>query len=65
MTRLGDGFESIYLGDDLSPHAEVKSNGSFEMKEVPADTYRLQAKASSDTLLDYFVKAVNLNGRDV
>ena len=64
MTGSGGGFESIYW-DDLSPHAEVKSNGSFEVKEVPADTYRLQVKASSDALRDYFVKAVNLDGRDV
>jgi len=64
MTESGDGFESIYW-DDLSPRAEVKSSGSFEVKEVPADTYRLQVKASSDALRDYFVKAVNLDGRDV
>jgi hypothetical protein len=63
MTDSGDSFESIYW-DELSPHAEVKSNGSFEVKEVPADTYRLQV-ASSDALRDYFVKAVNLDGRDV
>jgi hypothetical protein len=64
MIESGDGFESIYW-DDLSPRAAVKSNGSFEVKEVPADTYRLQVKASSDALRDCFVKAVNLDGRDV
>ncbi len=64
MIDSGDSFESIYW-DELPPHAEVKSNGSFEVKEVPADTYRLQVTASNDALRDFFVKAVNLNGRDV
>ncbi len=64
MTGSGDGVKSIYW-DELSPRAEVKSNGSFEVKEMPADTYRLQVEASSEALHDYFVKAVNLDGRDV
>jgi len=43
MTESGDAFKSIYW-DELSPRAEVKSNGSFEVKEIPADTYHLQSR---------------------
>jgi hypothetical protein len=63
-TSSGDTSSSIYW-DELSPRAEVKPNGSFEMKEVPADTYRLQVGSASEALRDYYIKTVTLGGRDV
>jgi hypothetical protein len=45
--------------------ARVKSDGSFEMKTVPAGTYRLAITSNSNNLQDYFTKAVNLDGKDV
>ncbi len=56
-------FEALYW-DDRPVRGEVKANGSFEIKDIPADTYRLRifpAKA----LQDYFLKSVNLGGKDV
>jgi len=64
MTSSGDGFNSIYW-DERAPRTEVKPDGSFEIKDVPADTYRLQFTATGDALADYFVESVNLAGRDV
>ena len=64
MTSSGDGFNSIYW-DQRVPRTEVKPDGSFEMKDVPADTYRLQLTAAGDALANYFVESVNLAGRDV
>jgi len=45
-------------------HANVKSDGSFEMMDVPAGTYNLHI-GYARTLQDYFVKAVNLGGKDI
>jgi protocatechuate 3,4-dioxygenase beta subunit len=45
--------------------ARVKTDGSFEMKTVPAGTYRLAITSNSNNLQDYFTKAVNLDGKDV
>jgi hypothetical protein len=64
MTESGDGFNSIYW-DERAPRAEVKPNGSFEMKELPADRYRLQVESASEALHDYYIKSVTLGGRDV
>ena len=45
--------------------AQVKNDGSFEMKNVPSGTYRVIVGSSSQTLRDYFTKSVNLGGKDV
>jgi len=45
--------------------AQVKNDGSFEMKNVPSGTYRVIIGSSSETLRDYFTKSVNLGGKDV
>jgi hypothetical protein len=63
-TSSGDTSTSLYW-EEISPRKEVKSSGWFELKDVPADTYHLQVAAANDALADYFVKTVNLAGRDV
>ena len=55
-------IESLQAGLTV---ARVKSDGSFEMKTVPAGTYRLAITSNSSDLRDYFTKAVTLDGRDV
>jgi hypothetical protein len=45
--------------------AQVKNDGSFQMKNVPSGTYRVIIGSSSQTLRGYFVKSVNLGGKDV
>jgi hypothetical protein len=60
----GNGFDVIYW-DERSPRPEVKSNGSFEVKEVPPDTYGLRIGPTSKALDNYFVKAVNLGGKNI
>jgi hypothetical protein len=47
--------------DDRPAHAELNKDGSFEMKAVPPDNYRL----SVTSIACCFVKAVKLGGRDV
>jgi hypothetical protein len=64
LTSSGNGLEAVYW-DEQPAYAQVRSDGSFEMKSVPADTYRLQVGSSTKALRDYFVKAVNLGGKDV
>jgi len=44
---------------------EVKSDGSFDLKIVPAGSYHLVARLRAQALRDYFVKSVNLGGKDV
>jgi protocatechuate 3,4-dioxygenase beta subunit len=51
--------------DQRSPRPEIKRNGSFEAKDVPSDTYDLRIGPTSKALDDFFVKAVNLGGKDV
>jgi protocatechuate 3,4-dioxygenase beta subunit len=60
----GNSFDVIYW-TDRSPRPEVKSDGSFEAKDVAPDTYGLQIGPTSKALGDYFVRAVNLGGKDV
>lgn len=45
--------------------AEVKSDGSFDLKNVPAGSYHLIAQSRTQALRDYFVRSVNLGGKDV
>jgi hypothetical protein len=59
----GNSFEA-FRWDDTPASTDVESNGSFEMKAVPADTYRLSIW-SPKAFDSYFVKAVNLAGKDV
>jgi hypothetical protein len=60
----GMSYEA-FSWDQRSPRAEVKSNGSFEAKDVPSDTYDLRIGPTSKALDDFFVKAVNLGDKDV
>ena len=53
------------FGGESSRFAEVKSDGSFELKSVPAGAYHLIAQSRAQALRDYFVKAINLGGKDV
>src|SRR6266496_2114890 len=63
-TSSGDTTESFYW-DQRTPRADVQPDGSFEMKDVPADTYHLLVAATNDSLADCFVKTVSIGGRDV
>jgi hypothetical protein len=63
LSSSGNEFEALYW-DDRPVHGEVETNGSFEIKDIPADTYRLRIFPAK-VLQDYFVKSVTLGGRDV
>ena len=43
----------------------LNKDGAFEMKNVPAETFRLEITTRANTLQDYFVKLVIVGGRDV
>ena len=43
----------------------LNKDGAFEMKNVPAETFRLTIARRGTTLWDYFVKSVIVGGRDV
>src|SRR5579864_2527533 len=51
--------------DDRPAHAELKKDGSFEIKDVPPDTYLLSMRSRGKVLDGYFVKAVKLGEEDV
>jgi hypothetical protein len=59
----GDAYSALRW-DERLPRSDVMKDGSFQMKDVAPDTYRLQVDGS-EAVRDYFVKAVNLNGKDV
>ena len=59
-----NGFAAMYW-DEQPVHAEVRSDGSFEIKDVPSDTYRLELRSSNKAFEAYFMKAVSLDGKDV
>lgn len=63
LSSSGNEFEALYW-DDRPVRGEVKTNGSFETKDIPADAYRLRIFPDK-ALQDYFVKSVTLGGRDV
>jgi hypothetical protein len=48
-----------------SVFSALTSDGTFEMKNVPAGSYQLVVGAHSETLRDYFTKSVILGGKDV
>jgi protocatechuate 3,4-dioxygenase beta subunit len=45
--------------------ARVKNDGFFEIKDVPAGTYRVIVESNDHALRDYITKSVNLDGQDV
>jgi hypothetical protein len=57
-------IEALYW-DDQPAHAEISKDGSFEIKDVPPDTYRLSMPSLGKVLDGCFVKAVKLGERDV
>jgi len=63
LSSSGNEFEALYW-DEGPVRGEVKTNGSFEIKDIPADTYRLRIFPDK-ALQNYFVKSVNLGGKDV
>jgi hypothetical protein len=63
LSSSGNEFEALYW-DEGPVRGEVKTNGSFEINDIPADTYRLRIFPGK-ALQDYFVKSVNLGGKDV
>jgi len=63
LSSSGNEFEALYW-DEGPVRGEVKTNGSFEIKDIPADTYRLRIFPGK-ALQNYFVKSVNLGGKDV
>jgi uncharacterized GH25 family protein len=60
-----DSNSSAESHHDWARYSEVKGDGSFEQKNVPPGTYRLFASSRGQALRDYFVKSVNLGGKDV
>jgi len=63
LSSSGNEFEALYW-DEGPVRGEVKTNGSFEIKDIPADTYRLRISPTK-ALQNYFVKSVNLGGKEV
>jgi len=59
------GSNSSRFGGESSRFTEVKSDGSFELKSVPAGGYHLVASSRAQALRDYFVKSINLGSKDV
>jgi len=51
--------------DDRPARADLKKDGSFEIKDVPPDTYRLEVWPVGTVLDNAFIKAVKLGGKDV
>lgn len=45
--------------------SQVKNDGSFEIKNVPAGTYQMVVGSRNEGLRDYITKSVNLDGQDV
>jgi Carboxypeptidase regulatory-like domain len=45
--------------------AQVKNDGSFEIKDVPGGTYGVIVASGGQALRDYITKSVNLDGQDV
>jgi hypothetical protein len=60
-----EGVDLAFTDGTRPSFAQVKNDGSFEMKNVPSGTYRVIVGSSSQTLRDYITKSVNLGGKDV
>jgi len=54
-----------YSQEGISSDGQVKGDGSFELKKVPVGRYHVLVNSADRSLRDYFVKAVNLGGKDV
>lgn len=54
---------AMYSGRNT--HSAVRSDGTFEMKNVPGGTYQLLVGAQSDKLRDYYTKSVTVGGTNV
>lgn len=68
MLVPAEGNESgVVMGGEFGGPAMsgVNKDGSFELKRVPGDRYRLVVGAGSNSLRDYITKSVILEGRDV
>ena len=81
QVRVEDGsridFSSLYVfvksdegialnGFSYGEQAErVKSDGRFELKNVPAGTYTVQVVGQTKALRDYYLKAAIAGGRDI
>jgi hypothetical protein len=56
----------LVWGREADPQTiSVDSDGTFEIKNLAGGTYQLVVGAKSNSLRDYYTKAVNLDGRDV
>jgi len=62
-----DDGSDFDLAHSFAPFADsdVKSNGSFEMKNVLPGSYHALVFSSNHASKDYFLKSVNLGGKDV
>ncbi len=65
MVRGQDESEEEEFGYQRSMPAQVKEDGSFEIKDAPSGTVQLAVGAASDKFRDYYTKSVSLGGRDV
>jgi protocatechuate 3,4-dioxygenase beta subunit len=55
----------VSYGNRQPTFARVKNDGFFEIKDVPAGTYRVIVESNDRALRDYITKSVNLDGQDV
>lgn len=70
LQRFGRGSSSgkaldAMLWDEINPRIQVKSDASFELKDIPAGNYHVLVTATGEALADYYVKSVNLAGKEV
>ena len=54
-----------FQGQRETTQAQVKKDGSFDMKTVPAGNYRVRVFSGLAALRDCFVKSINDGGKDV
>jgi protocatechuate 3,4-dioxygenase beta subunit len=64
---IGSGmFSALAMaGNVLAERPALKSDGSFELDQVPASTYQLWVTAQSNNFRDYYTKSITLAGREV
>ncbi len=61
-----DADGEIQFGDEHeNTSAQVKKDGSFDLKTVPSGTYHLTVFSQTTALRDCFVKSINAGGKDV
>jgi protocatechuate 3,4-dioxygenase beta subunit len=60
----GQASEAMYW-DEINRRIQVGSDASFEFKDIPAGDYRVLVTATGEALADYYVKSVNLEGKEV